>query len=411
VKITPLRGYRYARGSTRDLSSVVAPPYDQISPEIQERLYALDPHNIVRATFGRDEPGVDKYARARDVLDGWLAAGVWAPEREPAIYPYHQTYRVGGEPVTRRGFIALGEVSDYAAGTVLPHERTHAGPKVDRLKLLEATGADIGLLFMLVSDPRGEILRATAPAGEPVAEARDLRGEEHTLWRIADPAAIAAVQTLMAPRAVIIADGHHRYETAVEYARRHPEAAAKLMAFFALEAPGLTIFPNHRLLHGVEGFSLTRLADAGRPWFDITALGDPEGFRPTARSLAVVTRDAAAVFTARADALDRIAWPPATSSAWRALAVALLHEGLLRPLLGITDAVLEAKTHVDYTADQEEAIRLVRRERYQAAFLIAPTTAEELRAVVRGGEVLPQKSTHFYPKLLDGLVFHRLAGA
>jgi uncharacterized protein (DUF1015 family) len=411
VKIRPLCGYRYARAATRDLSRVVAPPYDQIGPEIQDQLYALDPHNIVRVTFGKDEPGVDRYARARSVLDQWLASGVWEAEREPAIYPYHQTYRVGGERITRRGFIALGEVSDYAEGIVLPHERTHAGPKLDRLRLLEATGADIGLLFMLVSDPGGTVLRATAPAGEPIAEALDLRGEEHTLWRVADPAAIAEVQSLMAPRPVIIADGHHRYETAVEYARRHPGTAEKLMAFFALEAPGLTIVPNHRLVHGIEGFSPTRLAEAARPWFDVTALPDPEAFRPTPRRLGVVTRDAAAVYAARADALDRIAWPPATSPAWRALAVAVLHEGLLKPLLGITDAVLDAKTRVDYTADQREAIRLVREGRYQAAFLIAPTTAEELRAVVRGGEVLPQKSTHFYPKLLDGLVFHRLQGA
>jgi uncharacterized protein (DUF1015 family) len=218
------------------------------------------------------------------------------------------------------------------------------------------------------------------------------------------------VAALMAPRPVIIADGHHRYETAVEYARRHP-TAEKLMAFFALEGPGLTIFPNHRLVHGIEDFSLDRLADAARPWFDVTPLGHPETFRPTRRSLGVITAEAATVFTLRADALERIAWPAATSRAWRALAVATLHEGLLRPLLGITEAVLDARTHVDYTADQEEAIRVVRQGQHQAAFLIAATTPEELRTVVRGGEVLPQKSTHFYPKLLDGLVFHRLAEA
>ncbi len=408
MKIRPLRGYRYARASSRDVSRVVAPPYDQISPEMQEGLYAMSPDNIVRATFGRDEVGADKYKRARQVLDVWRAGGVWARDAEPAIYPYHQTYIAGGQPVTRRGFIALGEVSDYAEGVVLAHERTHAGPKLDRLRLLEATATDIGLLFMLVSDPRGEILRATASPGEPIAEARDLRGEWHRLWRITDEAVVAGVEALMAPRPVIIADGHHRYETAVEYARRHPAATEKLMAFFALEAPGLTIFPNHRLVHGLRDFSLTRLIAGAREWFEVAPLDDPESFRPTNRRLGVVAADRAAIFTLRDDAAGRITWPAGTSSAWRELSVSILHEGLLRPLLGITDAMLDEKTHVDYTADQAEAVQLVRKGRYQAAFLIAPTTPEELQAVVRGGEVLPQKSTHFYPKLLDGLVFHRL---
>jgi uncharacterized protein (DUF1015 family) len=207
---------------------------------------------------------------------------------------------------------------------------------------------------------------------------------------------------------VIIADGHHRYETAVEYARRHPGADVKLMAFFALEAPGLTILANHRLVHGVAGFSLAGLARDARRWFEVTPLEEPETFHPTPTRIGVVTGDAAAVFELRAGAAGGIAWPAGTSAAWRQLAVSLLHEGLLRPLLGIDAARLEAASHVDYTADQDEAVRATRAGRYQVAFLIAPTTPTELQAVVRGGELLPQKSTHFYPKLLDGLVFHRV---
>jgi uncharacterized protein (DUF1015 family) len=406
VNIQPFRGYRYGIGQGCDVSAVVAPPYDQISPEMRETLYALSPHNIVRVSFSREEP--DKYRRARAVLDGWLAEGVWAREERPAVYPYHQTYTLAGEQVTRTGFVALGEVSPYSAGVVLPHERTHAGPKKERMELLEATGADIGLLFMLAGDPGGELLRAAAPTGTAIAEARDLKGELHRLWRITDPAAIEEVRRLMAARPVIIADGHHRYETAVEYARRHPGAAHKMMAFFTLEAPGLTIFPNHRLVHDVPGFSFARLAEAARPWFDVTPLADPVAFVPRNRAIGVVAAGDAAVFRLRDDAFDRIAWPPTTSAAWRALAVSILHEGLLRPLLDITDDKLDARTNVDYTADQAEAVALARAGRYQAAFLIAPTTPDELQAVVRGGELLPQKSTHFYPKLLDGLVFHRL---
>jgi uncharacterized protein (DUF1015 family) len=412
MRIRPLRGYRYGIGREHDLTKLVAPPYDQITPAMQERLYAMSPANIVRVSYPADRPGpgeaADKYLRAHETLDAWLREGLWAPEERPAIYPYTQTYRVAGREITRAGFVALGEVTDYARGVVLPHERTHAGPKQDRMRLLQTTGVDTGLLFMLVADPDGRLRATTAGAGAPIVEARDLRGELHRLWRIADPEAIAGVQALMAPASVIIADGHHRYETAVEYARRHPGAEDKLMAFFPLEAPGLTIFANHRLVHAVSGFSLARLTEDARRWFDVTPLLDPAAFRPTPTRIGVVAGGEARVFELRASAADTIAWPAGTSAAWRRLAVSILHEGLLRPWLGIDDAVLEAGSHVDYTADQDEAVRAAREGSYQAAFLLAPTTPTELQAVVRGGELLPQKSTHFYPKLLDGLVFHKM---
>jgi uncharacterized protein (DUF1015 family) len=412
VRIRPFRGYRYGIGRQHDLTKVVAPPYDQISDETQARLYAMSPDNIVRVTYPRDAPATgetaDKYRRAGETLDRWLAEGAWAREERPAIYPYTQTYRAGGREVTRAGFVALGEVTDYARRVVLPHERTHAGPKQDRLRHLETTGADIGLLFMLTADPTGALRAATAGTGEPIAEARDLRGELHRVWRITDEEAIRRIVALVAPAQVIIADGHHRYETAVEYRRRHPAAEDKLMAFFTLEAPGLTILPNHRLVHHVENFSAVRLLERARRWFEVTPLADPGAFQATPSRLAMVTGSEAFVLALRPDGAASIAWPAGTSAAWRALAVSVLHEGLLRPLLGIDDDTLDARTHVDYTADADEAVRWAHAGRYQAAFLIAPTTAEELQGVVRGGEVLPQKSTHFYPKLLDGLVFHRL---
>jgi uncharacterized protein (DUF1015 family) len=406
MEIKPLRGYRYGGDTRRDISPVVAPPYDQISPESQERLYAMSPHNIVRVSFPKD--AADKYREARRVLDRWLAEGVWRADEQPAIYPYDQTYTVGERSVTRTGFIALGQVSDYARGVVLPHERTHAGPKKDRMDLLEATAADIGLLFMLTNDPNGSLRSATAPVGEPIAEAHDLGGERHRLWRTTDPAAIKHAQSLMADRRVIIADGHHRYETAVAYAERHPDAGYKLMAFFALEAPGLTILPNHRMVHSVQGFDFDDLMQTAGRWFEVAPLADPMTARLDNRTIAVLSGPDAALLRLKPGELDHIAWPRGTSAAWRGLAVSILHEALLRPLLGITDARLDARTHVDYTADRAEAIQRARAGACQAAFLIAPTTAEELQAVVRGGELLPQKSTHFYPKLLDGLVFHRL---
>jgi uncharacterized protein (DUF1015 family) len=406
VKIRAFRGHRYGIGRVTDVSSVVAPPYDQISPEQQRALHEMDPANIVRLTLPLTM-GADGYAGARATLDRWTAEGVWAREEWPAIYAYHQTYAVGGTPITRMGFVAVGEVTPYAAGEVLPHERTHAGPKRDRLALLEATGADIGLLFMLVGDPQGQLVRLINPGGAPTAQARDLKGEHHALWRITDEDTITRVVRHLADRPVIIADGHHRYETAVDYATRNPDAREKLMAFFPLEGPGLTILPNHRLVHNVTDFDLDRFLAGAAAWFDVAPLAAPLAFRPENRRLAVVAGEHALTLRLREEAFARITWPAGTSPAWRALAVSILHEGLLRPLLDITDEKLDAKTHVDYTADKEEAVRLARSGKYQAAFLIAPTTPAELQAVVRGGELMPQKSTHFYPKLLDGLVFHR----
>jgi uncharacterized protein (DUF1015 family) len=403
VKIRPFRGYRYGIGRVRDVTAVVAPPYDQITPETQQRLLSLSPDNVVRITL----PPGNRYEAARETLDRWLALGVWGREEEPAIYPYEQTYAVGAATITRTGFVALGAVTDYADKIVLPHERTHTGPKQDRMRLLEASGVDVGLLFMLISDPRGALGAVTAPAGAPIAEARDLKGERHRLWRVTDLDAIEGVVAAMAPKWTIIADGHHRYETAVEYARRRPNARDKLMAFFTLEGPGLTILPNHRLVHGISGFALDDLVRRAAPWFDAAPLDDPLGFRPTNRRIGVVAAERSVLLTLRDEAFDRVAWPDGTSQAWRELAVSILHEGLLRPLLDVTDEMLDARTHVEYTADQAEAVRLAREGRCQAAFLIAPTTPEELQAVVRGGELMPQKSTHFYPKLLDGLVFHR----
>ena len=180
------------------------------------------------------------------------------------------------------------------------------------------------------------------------------------------------------------------------------------MAFFALEAPGLTILPNHRLVHDVQGFDFDDLMQTAARWFDVAPLADPLTVSLDNRTIGVVSGPDAALLRLKPGELDRIAWPAGTSPAWRGLAVSILHEALLRPLLGITDARLDAKTHVDYTADRAEAVQHAREGICQAAFLIAPTTPEELQAVVRGGELLPQKSTHFYPKLLDGLVFHRL---
>ncbi len=433
MRILPFRGYRYNPQKIRDLSQVVAPPYDQIDPDTRDALHALHPWNFVRVTLGRPEPGdageTDRHRRTRDCLDRWIAEEILILDPEPTLYPYLTTYQAGGETLSRLGFIALVELTEYREGQVLPHERTHAGPKAERLAHLEATSADTGLIFMLTSDPAGDLLRAAGPPhAPPIAAAHDLKEELHQLWRLTDRAAIERIQALMLPRRLIIADGHHRYETALEYCRRHPGRSLKLMAVFPLEAPGVTIFPTHRLLHNVEGFQAGELlARAGR-WFDVErgpALSDPAAeaaaltkaldarVRSGALAVAMVAEAEGPgwLLTLRSEAFDAVPWPAGTSRAWRRLAVSVLHEGLLKPFAGITEEILRQQTCVDYTPDAAEAVTLVRKGSYQAGFLIPATTPEELQAVVRAGEVLPQKSTFFYPKLLDGLVFSRFSDA
>jgi len=427
VKIRPFRAIRYDFERIGDLSKAVAPPYDQIDLATQSLLYAMHPQNIVRISFGQDEPGDDarasKYQRAKWFLERWLAEGILIEETAPAIYPYHSTYRVGEHSLTRKGFIAMGELSEYSERLVFPHERTHAKPKEDRLRLLEATRADLGLVFMLYADPdrQSDALLEEVTAAPPFAEASDLKGEEHRLWRATDPRLIAELQRLLAERPVVIADGHHRYETALEFRKAHPEATHKLMAFFPLEGPGLTIFPLHRLVRDVTNFNLAALREAVATTFEVREL---EGLQTGDQDLAHLLTaqftgpdrfpivaggvDHPQLVSLRPGALDRISWPEGTSQAWRRLAVSLLHEGILRPHLGIGEEALRLASHLDYTASAEEAIRSVRAGRHQAAFLLPAVTPAELQAVVRNGELLPQKSTHFYPKLLTGLVMTRL---
>ncbi len=429
MKIRPFRAIRYDLERIGDLSKAVAPPYDQIDPATQSLLYAMHPQNIVRISFGRDEPGDDartsKYQRAKGWLERWLAEGILIEETAPAIYPYHSTYRVGEHSLTRKGFIAMGELSEYSERLVFPHERTHAKPKEDRLRLLEAIRADLGLVFMLYpdTDRQTDALLEEVTAAPPFVEASDLKGEEHRLWRATDPDLIVELQRLMADRPVVIADGHHRYETALEFRKAHPEATHKLMAFFSLEGPGLTIFPLHRLVKDVTNFSLDALREALATTFEVRELeglqtGDQGQGLPHVLTAQFTGPDRFPLVAGGANhpylvslrpgAFDRIPWPEGTSHAWRRLAVSLLHEGILRPHLGIGEEALRLASHVDYTASAEEAIRSVSARRHQAAFLLPAVTPAELQAVVRNGELLPQKSTHFYPKLLTGLVMARV---
>ncbi len=473
ARIYPFRALRYDTSRVR-MEDVVTQPYDKITPEMQQRYYERSPFNLVRIVLGKHEPGdsdheadgrhelsgrLDNvYTRARDYLRDWRREGILAEESEPALYGYSQTYAVPGstELRERRGFIALGKLYDYADKVVYRHEQTFPKHKSDRLALFKATRAYCEQIYMLYSDPAftAERLIFGGPgAGSHTTAAPDQTitdeyGVVHRLWRLADPTLINLITTAMADKKIIIADGHHRYETSVTYARErsaqlhlpfgraddekhspsvladaapHPQLpappfpeAAMMMTFVNMDAPGITILPTHRVIEGLEGFSSPDLITRASAFYTVTELPDQASAADLTARLA--ESPAAAIVAATGDGNYLLTPQPAAvnqalqdvSARQRSLDVVQLHTILLDRLLGLTPDRIQQLGHVRYLRDAAEAVALVRSGQANLAFLIRPTTLDQLRDISLSGEVLPQKSTDFYPKLLSGLAIYAL---
>jgi uncharacterized protein (DUF1015 family) len=441
ARIYPFRALRYnlAQVSARD---VVTQPYDKITPAMQQAYYQRSPYNLVRIILRLPElfdgDGAVYVNAARDFA-AWRASGILAQEREPCVFAYSQRFSVPGQPgvdVERRGFIALGELCDYAQGVVFRHEQTLSQPKSDRLNLLRATRAHFGQIFMLYSDPARtaeQLLFGEGSATLPEIEVADEYGVQHRVWKVSDPARINLLTTLLEDKKLIIADGHHRYETALNYARErgpvkapeacermaaglqqpaYPEAAA-MMTFVNMDAEGLVILPTHRVVFGLPEFVPAQLAEAARPWFDIEQLPETDAAAAAAQlektvgtAFAAVTAQGWYQLTAKPAAIEEAlrALPPRQ----RQLDVVQLHSLVLERLLGISPEAIRQQTHVRYLRDAAEAADQVLRNEANAAFLMKPVTLDQLREVAFAGEVMPQKSTDFYPKLLSGLAIYAL---
>jgi uncharacterized protein (DUF1015 family) len=277
MKIIPFCGYRYNSSKVKSLDDVISPPYDQYKEGVDDRLYNRHPYNIARIIMNKEtssDSGQDnRYIRSQAILNQWIQDGIFLQDPVPGFYPYFQNYLVEGEERCRRGFVALGEVTDYSERIVLPHERTLAKPKQDRLNLLRATLADTGLVFMLYSDPAGEVenLLDQATSSAPLISALDLNEEVNQLWRITDSALTGKIREIMSNKSVIIADGHHRYEVAQMFKEeikprmaqdpRWEKYQYKIMSFVRLESAGITIFPIHRLVHSIMNFSAVTLIE------------------------------------------------------------------------------------------------------------------------------------------------------
>jgi uncharacterized protein (DUF1015 family) len=438
--IFPFQAYRYNTQRVRPVD-VLTQPYDKITPAMQQRYLRTSSFNLITVEKGEarpsDSPSDNVYTRAEQALQRWIGEGILVRDTTPGIYAYSQEFPVPGtsERRTRSGFIALGRVEDYSAGVVFRHEYTLTGPKADRMELLRHTRTHTGQLFMLYTDPqrRVDLALAAAATGPAPVEARDEYDVIHRLWPIFDAGVITAVRNAMADQKLVIADGHHRYETAVAYRDQCRATAAKadrdapyekvMMTFFNTRSEGLLILPTHRVIAGVPGFAAAGFRRKMADVFDQQEFTFPGGsqrapaFENFRRELAVRGSSVPAIGMYAAgsfvlfslkSAADLSALLPDVPDALRRLDVVLLHRLLLERGLGITPAAVAAGQHLTYERDAALGLDAVDEGRAQACFLLNPIGVETTTEIALSGQVLPQKSTDFFPKLLSGITLYRM---
>jgi uncharacterized protein (DUF1015 family) len=406
-------------------------PYDKITPAMQDQYYAASPYNLVRIILGKpqsnDNGNENAYTRAAACLRKWQAEGVLQRDAEPSLYVYVQKFKVPGDTtgaeVERRGFIALGRVEDYDRKVVFRHEQTLSKPKADRFNLLQATQAHCEQIFMLYSDPVDEIARLLKQDVPPTVELRDEYGVLHQTWKVSDPATVAAAKAKMADKKLIIADGHHRYETALNYrnqmrqqAKGDAEAPYErvVITFVNMDAPGLVILPTHRVVFGLENFSIFETVAALRQYFDVEDIGPVSDVPAAVNRLRDAGKDGTALlavtahsgFLLRARKDVQPAKLKDLSPQQRELDVVQLHKLILEETLGMSEEDIRAQKHLKYIRDAGEAVEEVQKGTAQVAFLMNPVRIEQMRDIAFAGEVMPQKSTDFYPKMLSGLTIY-----
>jgi uncharacterized protein (DUF1015 family) len=468
ARLYPFRALRYDTSRVQ-MEDVVTQPYDKITPEMQQRYYERSPYNLIRIILGKPEPGDTEpqeflppgerahnvYTRAAETLKEWRAKAILAEEAEPALYGYSQTYVVphSTEVRERRGFIALGHLYDYADKVVYRHEQTFPKHKSDRMALFKATRAYCEQVYMLYSDPgftaEKLIFGVKGQGGGATFDGRDTRpadlaitdeyGVVHRVWKVTDPGLINLIVTAMADKKLIIADGHHRYETSVAYAKERsaqlrlplgepldpdeklgpshlpvppfPEAAM-MMTFVNMDAPGITILPTHRVVFGLKDFNTREFLAKAEPFFRVTPLASAD-LQPLTVSqgtaFLVVTRDGSHLLQAKPEAVrEALAGVPTRQAQ---LDVVQLHSILLDRILGLSQETIIQLGNVHFIREAAEAVEMVRSgeaNEADVAFLIKPVTLDQLRDVSLSGDVMPQKSTDFYPKLLSGLAIYAL---
>jgi uncharacterized protein (DUF1015 family) len=441
TEVFPFRAIRYDAHRVA-LENVLTQPYDKITPEMMARYYAASPYNLIAIEKGKtlptDSAADNVYTRAARSLEDWLMQGILLRDASAAIYVYFQDFALPGttRALQRRGFIALGRLADYSEGVIFRHERTLMAPKADRLELLRHTHAQTGQLFLIYDDPakRVDALLDEATKAAPIAEVTDEFGVIHRLWAIADASKIQSIAAAMAAQKLVIADGHHRYETALAYrdecrakaGRKNPDASYEkaMWTCFNIHQDGIKILPTHRVVRNLPGFSVDHFLRTATSYFSWYAYpfafaGErPEAYAEFSRDLAGRGRAGNAIGMYAAgkafyllvlrnnQELER--WLPGVSPAQRELDVVLLHRLLLEKCLGITAEKVAAESNISYEREMGAAIASVDSGAAQIAFLLNPIRVKQVADLAPAGEVLPQKSTDFYPKLLSGLCIYRL---
>jgi uncharacterized protein (DUF1015 family) len=434
AEIMPFRGTRFNIAKVGDIRKVVAMPYDRIKHGLQDKYYAASDHNICRISKNKetseDNPSNNPYTRAAAYLREWLDSRVLIEDSSPAIYAYHQEFKIDGQLRVRKGFCAMVELEDYDKGGVKPHERTLDAPKEDRLKLLLATDMHMGQIFQLYPDNENFIAGVFEEFIQRQPDIETTIDEEpgviHKLWAVTDTKAIARIQEAMAGRPLFIADGHHRYETALNYRNlrlaefkggeggHNPKFA--MMTMVGMSDPGLVVLPTQRILHDVPNFDFTILLEKLNEFFAVTPCENEAVLlqkMDTARLAGDINAygiyENGAFWYIQLEKPDIMATlAPEKTDAWRSLDVAVLHEVVFENILGIGKEAQAAKTNISYERDREVAKKLVDDGSHHCAIFMNPTRMDQIREVAGMGEVMPQKSTDFYPKLITGLVMCRV---
>ena len=420
-RVEPLRPLVYDRCFDGSLASMVAPPYDLIGPDRQAQLYDRSPYNVVRLELNRDP---DRYESSARLLSQWLREGVLVRAAEPAIYLYTQKFQHEGRTLSRAGFVARFRLDEFSHGRILPHERTFPAAKKDRLQLLEATRTNLSSIFGLYSGEHAELdsLREKVSRRPPMREVTDDLAIGNELRAIEAPDEIAIIQRALDTPRVLIADGHHRYETALEYRRQRRAAEANpavlqpydyvMMTLVACNDPGLVILPTHRLVHRLPREAMDSFPARAKELFTLQAFADRAHLR---RRLAEAGRGALGIALAHHDALylielkDRGAIAvQAVPEQVRQLDVSILHALVLHQIFGLDAEAIKAGGNVEYTIDAAGALDAVASGRADGAFLMNPPSIADVERVSGAGATMPEKSTYFYPKLLTGLLMNPL---
>jgi uncharacterized protein (DUF1015 family) len=421
ARVEPLRALHYDPAVAGSLQDLAAPPYDVIDPAQRAELQGRSPHNVVAIDLPEDPGGGDRYAHAAALLEAWRAEGAVVQDDEPALWAIVQDYTgPDGRTLTRNGFFARVRVEDYGPGTIRPHERTHPGPKEDRLRLTRATQANLSPIFSLYSDPELAAWRALEPAtsGEPFGEATEADGTHNRLWRIADPEAIASAQAAMSDAELLIADGHHRYETARVYADEIGGEGAHryvLMCLVALQDEGLTVFPTHRLVTGLKGndAKIEALTETLKECFEIEQIEAddlvPPGEGDGTIQMGYMDSHFKRAFrlTLKDQAIADAALPDMPEP-YRRLDTAVLEALVLTGPLGLSEDDISHLDGLGYARSFEEARELVDAGTFDAGFYLRGIPVAQIQEIAAAGVNMPPKSTYFFPKVPTGLLFNSL---